>query len=144
MGGGINSGCAVNWQNPVLSTDGCGVAGACPPLPRQLHVCPPAQTRTPCNFRLPARSAAPYARQLLLEGNSLQDAQLAKMKQQFLKGAKLQVGGWALAAICWLLGAGWAGAAAAAAAAALPLTPPLPPASPPPPVPPPFSCRTAR
>jgi hypothetical protein len=38
--------------------------------------------------------AAPYARQLLLEGSSLQDAQLAKMKQQFLKGAKLQVGGW--------------------------------------------------
>lgn len=37
-------------------------------------------------------AAAPYARQLLLEGSSLQDAQMAKVKRDLQKGFANQVG----------------------------------------------------
>ncbi len=47
----------------------------------------------PCPLPLPARArAAPYARQLLLEGQSLQEAQMAKIKKDLGKGLKQQVG----------------------------------------------------
>ena len=91
------------------------LTGTCPAWPAAcLPACLPAFLPPLPIFNSPqftpprSCSAAPYARQLLLEGSSLQDAQLAKMKQQFLKGAKLQVGRWvggrAPAAWCWPFG----------------------------------------
>lgn len=66
----------------------------------------------------PPFCAAPYARQLLLEGQTLQDAQVAKIKKDLSKGFALQVG----LNCCCKHRAGWH-AAAAQHAALSPLAP---------------------
>lgn len=60
--------------------------------PTHPHVHPTTHTHPKAPASLP-RLAAPYARQLLLEGSSLQDAQMAKIKRDLTKGLANQVGG---------------------------------------------------